>query len=71
MVAPSQGVHLIVDRCFLPGTNALMVPKTEDGRVMFAVPWYGKTILGTTDTPRKGPGARARGLCRRRGIHPA
>ena len=53
IVAPSQGVHLIVDRSFLPGTNALMVPKTEDGRVMFAVPWYGKTILGTTDTPRK------------------
>ena len=52
MVAPSQGVHLIVDRAFLPGTHALMVPKTEDGRVLFAVPWLGKTILGTTDTPR-------------------
>ena len=53
MVAPSQGVHLIVDRHFLPGGHALMVPKTEDGRVLFAVPWLGKTILGTTDTPRK------------------
>jgi len=53
MVAPSQGVHLIVDRSFLPGTHALMVPKTEDGRVLFAVPWMGKTILGTTDTPRQ------------------
>ena len=52
MVAPSQGVHLIVDRAFLPGPHALMVPKTEDGRVLFAVPWLGKTILGTTDTPR-------------------
>jgi len=52
MVAPSQGVHLIVDRSFLPGNHALLVPKTEDGRVMFAVPWFGKTILGTTDTPR-------------------
>ena len=52
MVAPSQGVHLIVDRSFLPGQHALLVPKTDDGRVMFAVPWYGKTILGTTDTPR-------------------
>ena len=52
MVAPSQGVHLIVDRAFLPGSHALMVPKTEDGRVLFAVPWLGKTILGTTDTPR-------------------
>ena len=53
MVAPSQGVHLVVDRGFLPGNHALLVPKTEDGRVMFAVPWYGKTILGTTDTPRQ------------------
>ncbi|HEY6136003.1 MAG TPA: glycerol-3-phosphate dehydrogenase/oxidase [Rubrivivax sp.] len=52
MVAPSQGVHLVVDRSFLPGTHALMVPKTEDGRVLFAVPWLGKVILGTTDTPR-------------------
>jgi glycerol-3-phosphate dehydrogenase len=53
IVAPSQGVHLVVDRDFLPGTHALLVPKTEDGRVLFAVPWLGKTILGTTDTPRE------------------
>jgi len=52
LVAPSQGVHLVVDREFLPGEHALIVPKTEDGRVLFAVPWLGKTILGTTDTPR-------------------
>ena len=52
MVAPSQGVHLVVDREFLPGDTALMVPKTADGRVLFAVPWLGKVILGTTDTPR-------------------
>ena len=52
IVAPSQGVHLVVDRAFLPGTHALLVPKTEDGRVLFAVPWLGKTLLGTTDTPR-------------------
>ena len=52
MVAPSQGVHLVVDRSFWPTDHALMVPKTEDGRVLFAVPWLGKTILGTTDTPR-------------------
>jgi glycerol-3-phosphate dehydrogenase len=53
IVAPSQGVHLIVDRRFLPGSHALLVPKTADGRVLFAVPWMGKTILGTTDTPRE------------------
>jgi len=52
MVAPSQGVHLVVDRDFLPGDHALLVPKTRDGRVLFAVPWLGKVILGTTDTPR-------------------
>lgn len=52
MVAPSQGVHLVVDSDFLPGHHALLVPKTRDGRVLFAVPWLGKVILGTTDTPR-------------------
>jgi len=53
MVAPSQGVHLVVDREFLQSDVALMVPKTSDGRVLFAVPWLGKVILGTTDTPSK------------------
>jgi glycerol-3-phosphate dehydrogenase len=52
LVAPSQGVHLVVDRSFLPGGRAMLVPKTRDGRVLFAVPWLGSTILGTTDTPR-------------------
>lgn len=52
IVAPSQGVHMVVDREFLGGNTALMVPKTADGRVLFAVPWLGKVILGTTDTPR-------------------
>lgn len=53
IVAPSQGVHIVVDRDFLPGDHALLVPRTRDGRVLFAVPWLGKTILGTTDTARK------------------
>lgn len=53
MVAPSQGVHIVVDREFLPGDHAMLVPKTADGRVLFAVPWLGKVILGTTDTPSK------------------
>ena len=52
MVAPSQGVHIVVDKKFLPGNSGLMIPKTADGRVLFAVPWLGKVILGTTDTPR-------------------
>jgi glycerol-3-phosphate dehydrogenase len=46
------GRALVVDREFLPGDHALLVPKTADGRVLFAVPWLGKLILGTTDTPR-------------------
>jgi glycerol-3-phosphate dehydrogenase len=53
MVAPSQGLHLVVDRAFLPGDRALLVPSTADGRVLFAVPWLGRVILGTTDTPRE------------------
>lgn len=53
MVSPSQGVHVVVDREFLGGETALLVPKTPDGRVLFAVPWLGKVVLGTTDTPRQ------------------
>ena len=52
MVAPSQGVHMVVERSFLPTDHALLIPKTTDGRVLFVVPWLGKTLLGTTDTPR-------------------
>ena len=52
MLAPSQGAHLVVDRAFFPGSTALLVPRTADGRVLFAVPWLGRVILGTTDTPR-------------------
>jgi glycerol-3-phosphate dehydrogenase len=53
MVSPSQGVHLVVDREFYPAERALIIPRTSDGRVLFAVPWLGKVILGTTDTPRE------------------
>lgn len=51
IVAPSQGIHIIIDKKFLPGDTAIMVPQTDDGRVLFAVPWHGKVVLGTTDTP--------------------
>ncbi|MFZ9588098.1 MAG: FAD-dependent oxidoreductase [Chitinophagaceae bacterium] len=50
MVMPSQGVHLVVEQNFFPGTDALMIPKTKDGRVLFALPWHGKVVIGTTDT---------------------
>ena len=51
MIAASQGIHLVFDRSFLPGDSAIMVPHTSDGRVMFAIPWHGHTLVGTTDTP--------------------
>src|SRR5258705_13197618 len=51
MIAPSQGIHLVLDRSFLPGNSAIMVPHTSDGRVMFAIPWHEHTLVGTTDTP--------------------
>src|SRR6185312_14213653 len=55
MIAPSQGAHLVLDRSFLPGPNAILVPHTKDGRVMFAIPWHGHTLVGTTDTPIQEP----------------
>jgi glycerol-3-phosphate dehydrogenase len=51
LIAPSQGAHIVLDRSFLPGETAIMVPHTSDGRVMFAIPWHGHTLVGTTDTP--------------------
>jgi glycerol-3-phosphate dehydrogenase len=51
LIAPSQGIHLVLDRSFLPGETAIMVPHTSDGRVMFAIPWHEHTLVGTTDTP--------------------
>jgi glycerol-3-phosphate dehydrogenase len=51
IIAPSQGVHLVFDASFLPAGNAIMVPHTSDGRILFAIPWHGHTVVGTTDTP--------------------
>jgi glycerol-3-phosphate dehydrogenase len=50
MVTPSQGIHLVLDRTFLNGDSAIMVPRTSDGRVLFAIPWHNRTLVGTTDT---------------------
>jgi glycerol-3-phosphate dehydrogenase len=52
VIAPSQGIHLVFDRKFLPSSAALIVPKTPDGRVIFAIPWHDHAVVGTTDTPR-------------------
>jgi len=51
LIAPSQGIHLVFDGSLLPSGHAIMVPHTTDGRVMFAIPWHGHTVVGTTDTP--------------------
>ncbi len=53
MVSPSQGVHLVLDKSFLQSDCAVMIPKTDDGRVLFAVPWHDKVVVGTTDTLRE------------------
>ena len=51
MMAPSQGIHLVFERSFLRADAAIMVPRTSDGRVLFAIPWHEHTVVGTTDTP--------------------
>jgi glycerol-3-phosphate dehydrogenase len=50
-ITPSQGIHLVVEKKFFKGNAGLMIPKTDDGRVLFAIPWHNKVLLGTTDTP--------------------
>ncbi len=55
MIAPSQGIHLVFDSSFLPGDSAIMVPHTSDKRILFAIPWHGHTVVGTTDTPIAAP----------------
>ncbi|HWZ35828.1 MAG TPA: glycerol-3-phosphate dehydrogenase/oxidase [Mucilaginibacter sp.] len=54
LVKSSQGVHVVLDKSFLGGDNAIMIPKTPDGRVLFAVPWHEHVLVGTTDTPLEG-----------------
>lgn len=51
----SQGTHLVVDKSFLPGDTAILIPETSDGRVLFAVPWHQQLIIGTTDIPVSEP----------------
>ncbi len=62
LLAPSQGIHIVVDRSFLPGDHAVMIPKTADGRVLFAVPWHDCVVIGTTDTPMPAPELEPRAL---------
>jgi glycerol-3-phosphate dehydrogenase len=55
IISPSQGVHIVLHKSFLPGDTAIMVPHTDDGRVLFAIPWHDRVVVGTTDTPVEGP----------------
>jgi glycerol-3-phosphate dehydrogenase len=54
-ICVSQGVHVVLDKSFFPSAHALMIPETSDGRVLFAVPWHDKVVVGTTDTPVESP----------------
>lgn len=51
LLTPSRGSHIVLDRSFLPGSSALLVPRTDDGRVLFAIPWHDRVLVGTTDIP--------------------
>ncbi len=55
LIEPSRGTHIVLDKSFLSGDTAIMVPNTDDGRVLFAIPWHGKVIVGTTDIPVEQP----------------
>ncbi len=55
VIAPSQGAHIVLERSFLPGESAIMVPKTDDGRVLFAIPWHDRVLIGTTDSAAPEP----------------
>ena len=50
IIVSGQGVHIVLDKSFLPGDSAIMVPHTDDGRVIFAIPWHEYVLVGTTDT---------------------
>lgn len=62
LVTPSQGIHIVLDRDALPGESAVVVPHTDDSRVLFAIPWHGKVLVGTTDTPVAKPALEPRPL---------
>lgn len=62
IIAVSQGIHIVLPKEFLPGDAAIMIPKTADGRVLFAVPWKEHVVVGTTDTALDGPSEEPRAL---------
>ena len=62
IVSVSQGIHLVLPKAFMPGASAMMIPKTKDGRVLFAVPWHDRVVVGTTDTPMPAAATEPRAL---------
>ena len=62
IIAPSQGIHIVLEKSFLPGESAIMVPRTDDGRVLFAIPWHDRVLIGTTETPVSEPQVEPRPL---------
>ena len=66
IIAVSQGIHIVLPKSFLPGDAAIMVPKTADGRVLFAVPWHDHVVVGTTDTPLNSKSLEPRALAEER-----
>jgi len=62
VIEPAQGVHLVLPKRFQPGGNAIMVPHTDDGRVLFVIPWHDRVLVGTTDTPMREPAIEPRAL---------
>jgi glycerol-3-phosphate dehydrogenase len=55
IITPSRGTHIVLDKSFLPGDNAIMIPHTSDGRILFAIPWHNRVIIGTTDIEVNNP----------------
>lgn len=62
LITPSQGIHVVLDRAALPGDCAVVVPHTDDRRILFAIPWHGRVLVGTTDTPVEGTSLEPRPL---------
>ena len=55
LLTVSRGTHIVVAASVLGGAAGIMVPKTRDGRVIFAIPWGGRVVIGTTDLPAPAP----------------
>ena len=51
LILASRGIHLVLNQNLCPEGKGLLIPSTDDGRILFALPFYGKTLIGTTDTP--------------------